>query len=38
MYESAFNLLERKGVYPYENFNSFFKFEERKIPPRDEFF
>ena len=30
-------LLLRKGIYPYEYMNSFEKFEEEKLPPRDAF-
>lgn len=33
-----FNLLKRKGVYPYEYMTSFRNYEEDKLPPRARFF
>ncbi|MCG7879165.1 MAG: C2H2-type zinc finger protein [Candidatus Thiodiazotropha endolucinida] len=32
------NLLLRKGVYPYEYMDSFEKFEEAELPPKEEFY
>ena len=34
----AFEMLTRKGVYPYSYMNSFEKFEERSLPPPKDFF
>ena len=33
-----FKLLLRKGIFPYEYFDSFEKFEEPQLPPRESFF
>ena len=35
--ESAFELLTRKGVYPYTYMNSFEKFKEKQLPPKEAF-
>ena len=32
------DLLLRKGVYPYDYMDSFDKFDEKKLPPKDEFY
>ena len=31
-------LISRKGVYPYDWMNSFVKFSEEKLPPKEKFF
>ena len=31
-------LLIRKGIYPYEYFNSWDRFEETSLPPKDSFY
>ena len=36
--EDAFQLMQRKGVYPYEYMDSWERFEERKLPPKEAFF
>ena len=36
--EDAFQLMRRKGVYPYEYMDSWERFEERKLPPKEAFF
>ena len=36
--EVAFQLMRRKGVYPYEYMDSWERFEERKLPPKETFF
>ena len=33
-----FNLMKRKGVYPYDYMDSFSKFNDRELPQREEFF
>ena len=35
---NKFNLLARKGVYPYEYMDSLEKLEETKLPPKEEFY
>ena len=35
--ESQYNLLIRKGIYPYEYMNNWNKFEETNLPPREAF-
>ena len=32
------DLLLRKGVYPYDYMDSFDKFDEEELPPKDEFY
>ena len=34
----AFEMLTRKGIYPYSYMNGFEKFEETSLPPREKFF
>ena len=34
----AFEMLTRKGVYPYKYMNSFEKFEETSLPPKEMFY
>ena len=36
--EEAFTLLTRKGVYPYAYMDSFERFEETSLPPREEYY
>ena len=36
--EDAFQLMRRKRVYPYEYMDSWERFEERKLPPKEAFF
>ena len=36
--EEAFKMLTRKGVYPYSYMNTFSRFEETSLPPRDAFY
>ena len=36
--ESAFNLLTRKGVYPYSYMDSFERFQEENLPPKEVFY
>ena len=36
--DAAFKMLTRKGVYPYSYMDSFEKFEETCLPPREKFF
>jgi hypothetical protein len=36
--DEAFNMLTRKGVYPYEYMNSFDKFKETELPPKSKFY
>ena len=36
--ESQYNLLTRKGIYPYENMSSWDKFEESQLPPIEAFY
>ena len=36
--DDTFNLMLRKGVYPYEYIDSWDKIEEIKLPPRQAFF
>lgn len=36
--EDAFQMLTRKGVYPYQYMDSFEKFKETELPPREEFY
>ena len=36
--EEAFELLTRKGIYPYSYMNSFDKFKETSLPPKESFY
>src|SRR5437868_6150443 len=36
--EDQFRLLLRKGVYPYEYMNSFERFQEQQLPPKESFY
>ena len=36
--EQQFKMMRRKGVYPYEYMDSWDKFEETKLPPKDAFY
>ena len=35
--QAKFNLITRKGVYPYEYMDSFERFEETQLPPKEKF-
>jgi hypothetical protein len=35
--ENVFKLMRRKGVYPYEYMDSFGRFDETKLPPKEAF-
>ena len=37
-YPIQFNLMKRKGVYPYDYMDSFSKFNDRELPKREEFY
>ena len=36
--QAKFNLITRKGVYPYEYMDSFERFEETQLPPKEKFY
>jgi len=36
--DAAFKMLTRKGVYPYSYMNTFNKFQETKLPPKEAFY
>ena len=36
--QAKFNLITRKGVYPYEYMDSFERFEETQLPPKENFY
>ena len=36
--QAMFNLITRKGVYPYEYMDSFERFEETQLPPKEKFY
>ena len=36
--DEIFKLMRRKGVYPYEYMDSWDKFEERDLPPKEAFY
>ena len=38
VFEQRFNLVRRKGVYPYEYFDTFQKFSETSLPPKSAFY
>ena len=36
--EKAFDMITRKGIYPYEYMDSFDRFTERQLPPQESFY
>ena len=36
--QAMFNLITRKGVFPYEYMDSFERFEETQLPPKEKFY